>query len=277
MSENWKRWLQALKIYFTASGIGAKSDEVKIAACLHIGGEQMIAVYNTFEWAEDEEKTFENVEKKFKDHCEPRKNMTYLRHKFFSRRQGDDETIDHYVTDLKNLAKDCELAQLEQELTKDILVLGVNSNTVRNRLLRIDDLKLDKAVDICRANEVAATQMQSLNQDSKTDSVNAVGQDKSYHCGKCAKRHKPRQCPAYGQKCNKCSRYGHFAKACRSQPNSASHASSSQGQGGAKQKQGQGRRRNGKKSSKQKVNTVDAEDEAVSSSEENSFFVGLVN
>lgn len=73
---------------------------------------------------------------------------------FFTRAQGPNEPIDAYVTDLKNKAKDCEFAQLTDELIKDRVVCGVNNNTVRARLLRETDLNLAKAVNICRASEV---------------------------------------------------------------------------------------------------------------------------
>ena len=52
VAENWKKWHQELKIYFTATGIAAKTDDVKIASLLHIGGEQCIAVHNSFKWNE---------------------------------------------------------------------------------------------------------------------------------------------------------------------------------------------------------------------------------
>ncbi len=91
------------------------------------------------------------LKEKFREYCEPRKNITYLRHMFFTRAQGTNETIDAYVTDLKNKAKDCEFGRLTDDLIKDRIVCGVNNDTVRARLLRETDLNLAKAVDICRA------------------------------------------------------------------------------------------------------------------------------
>ena len=45
-SANFKRWLQALEIYYVASGINEKSDSVKIANLLHVGlgGERVIDI-----------------------------------------------------------------------------------------------------------------------------------------------------------------------------------------------------------------------------------------
>ncbi len=48
---------------------------------------------------------------------------------FFTRAQGPNETIDAYVTDLKNKAKDCEFGRLTEDLIKDRIVCGVNNDT----------------------------------------------------------------------------------------------------------------------------------------------------
>ena len=34
-------------------------------------------------------------------------------------------------------------------------------------------------------------------------------------CKKCGKKHPPRKCPAYRERCNKCKGMGHFARMCR--------------------------------------------------------------
>ena len=36
-------------------------------------------------------------------------------------------------------------------------------------------------------------------------------------CGNCGRSHEPRNCPAYGKTCNKCSKRNHFARMCRSE------------------------------------------------------------
>ena len=100
--------------------------------------------------------------KKFEEYCSPRKNITYERHIFNSRNQGDNESIDLYVTNLRLKARTCEFGPLTDELIRDKIMCGIKSDQVRGRLLREPDLSLQKAIDICRASEVSQNQLKSL-------------------------------------------------------------------------------------------------------------------
>ena len=133
VAENWKKWLQALKIYLTASGIGMKTDEVKVATLLHVGGEQLIAVYNAFSWNESgdqagDDQKFDKVVAKFAKYCEPRKNITYLRYQVFTRAQGASESVDQFMTELHNKAKQCEFGGLQDSLIRDRLICCLMSS-----------------------------------------------------------------------------------------------------------------------------------------------------
>ena len=65
----------------------------------------------------------------------PRKNVTVERHMFFSRNQGEGESFDTFITDLKLKAKTCEFENLTESLIKDRIVAGVNNEYLRARLL----------------------------------------------------------------------------------------------------------------------------------------------
>ena len=223
LAENWKTWIQKLELYLIASGISEKSQKVQCATFLHVAGDEAIKVFNTMEFEEDEE-DIEALKEKFRVYCEPRKNITYLRHMFFTRAQGKNESIDAYVTDLKNKAKDCEFGLLTDSLIRDRIVCGVDNAHVRARLLREPELTLAKAVDICRANEATQSHMKALNEESDI-AVNKVAKAKlqrkakandSKDCGKCGNKHEYGKCPAYGQTCKLCSRKNHYARVCRS-------------------------------------------------------------
>ena len=114
-----------------------------------------------FETDGDELK-LDKVKEKCKNYCNPRQNLTYERHDFFTRNQNRNETIDQYVTDLRNKASTCYFGDLCDSLIKDRLICGVTDEALRERLLRDADLTLAKAIDICRASEVSKNQLKSL-------------------------------------------------------------------------------------------------------------------
>ena len=170
---------------------------------------------------------------KFEEHCEPKKNVSYERYKFFSRAQESGESIDQYVTILRKLCETCEFGTLKNSLIKDRIVLGVNNTKTRERLLRVPDLTLQKALDVVRSAEATDMQMKELDSDS---SVHGIGKDKDkstvkktpseneekrpprkkFNCWNCGTRHGTRKCPAYGKTCNYCQRRNHFQSVCRS-------------------------------------------------------------
>ena len=65
-------------------------------------------------------------------------------YKFFSRAEESGETIDRYVT---VLSEAFELGTWKNSLIKDRIVRGISDTKTTERLLRISDLTLEKAVE----------------------------------------------------------------------------------------------------------------------------------
>ena len=95
---------------------------------------------------------------------------------FYSRKQQPGEQFDSFYTSLKEIRNCCDfvstqmcstchgqtcqsfltqLTQLSQEVMRDRLVVGMNSKKTRHKLLATPDLTLQKAVEVCRAEEAA--------------------------------------------------------------------------------------------------------------------------
>ena len=144
LAENWKEWIQGFELYLTATGIGEKAEKVQVATFLHVAGIEARRVYNAFEIDEGDIEKIDVLKTKFKEYCEPRKNLTYIRHVFFTRNQGQDEPIDNYLTDLRNKAQPCEFEHLSDGLIRDRIVCGIKDEVCRARLLRESDLTLKK-------------------------------------------------------------------------------------------------------------------------------------
>ena len=105
-------------------------------------------------------------------------------------------------------------------------------------------MTLEKAINICRATEASKEQIRSLG-DGKPNNIDAL-KKKSFkktwksksdrdrtqenrhernfkgksdkNCGNCGRKHPPKACFAYGKRCNRCQKLGHFQSYCRSKP-----------------------------------------------------------
>jgi hypothetical protein len=68
------------------------------------------------------------LKRKFGELCNPQAHFTMERHKFNTRLQQRGESIQSYVSDLKNKASTCEFEDLKDEMIKDRLVCGIEND-----------------------------------------------------------------------------------------------------------------------------------------------------
>ena len=135
-----------------------------MATLLTFIGSEALDVFDTFVWdTAGDDKKIAKVLKKFDEHCEPRKNVTYERYIFFTKAQEASETIDQYFTTLKRLSGTCEFGTLRDTLIKDRIVLGVKNHKIRERLLRAPDLlqQSERRCTLSNKRRVSGTQCKS--------------------------------------------------------------------------------------------------------------------
>ena len=96
----------------------------------------------------------ECLKRKFRDICNPQSNRTMERCKLHSRNQKQGESIESFISNLRIKAKNCHFGDLTDELICDRIMCGINSDSLRKTLLRDSELKLAKAISICRINEL---------------------------------------------------------------------------------------------------------------------------
>ncbi|KAK3741617.1 hypothetical protein QZH41_019256 [Actinostola sp. cb2023] len=230
---NWRRWLQQFNLYMNATGRDGKHEKIQYSTFLTIAGEDALEIYNTFTFEEAEANKVKPLIKKFEAYCNPRKNVTYERHKFNTRCQEPDEKIDRYVTELRKLAKSCEFSELTDSLIRDRIVCGILDGKVGEKLLSEEDVTLTKAINLCRSAEMSKVQSQSLgpveqplhaiqsqrNYSKQPNQRQPSNQPSNKPCYRCGKIHEFRKCPAFGQTCRKCHRENHFASVCQAKRN----------------------------------------------------------
>lgn len=156
-ADAWKRWKTQFMLFLKASGVHKEETGVQASLLINLIGPDGFDVYQTFTYQVDE--SSENVEtiiKKFDAYFGTKPNITLSRYTFFTRNQEEGESINQYVTALKLLSKTCDFSTLEEGLIRDRIVCGVRSAIVRDRMLRTEDLTLERAIKIGMADEVSS-------------------------------------------------------------------------------------------------------------------------
>ena len=174
------------------------------------------------------------------------KNEVFARHLLSIRKQQPGESLDQYLQELKRLSKDCNFTAVSasehrEQYIRDAFIAGLQSNSIRQRLLESNSLQLQTMFDQARTLDVAQQSMDSFApvsyentsvnaainrqcsdfpQSSQECSVNSVQQsqevvrkDTCWNCGNAS--HARSKCPARNIDCFSCGRKGHLAKYCR--------------------------------------------------------------
>ncbi len=246
VDEAWKKFKQRFELYLKAIEADKKSDAQKIALLLTVAGPEVIEVFNTLTFTEEDKGKYDVVVQKLEEYCIPRKNETYERYVFRSRVQRDGENCEQFITDLKIKSQTCNFGALKDSLIRDQIVIGISDKKVKERLLREKDLDLEKAIHICQISELAKTQMKTLEQtEGETVDVSVLNKqackkptqgkqggskpknkvpDKSSNdnkkvanpCQRCGHTHDKGKCFAYNKICHRCHKKHHFQSMCRS-------------------------------------------------------------
>ena len=94
-------------------------------------------------FAPEETRDVTHIIRKFDEHIIGQLNETYERYKFNCRNQTPGESVDSFVTALRNpLAKNCNFCEcMRESLLRDRVIMGILDSDLRKRLqnARFDD------------------------------------------------------------------------------------------------------------------------------------------
>lgn len=228
--ENWIYFKLQYENYSIATGLDKKPREVQVATLLSIIGKDCLKIFTRLDIDNDKKSSAQGILEALDAYFQPDKNVVYERFIFGSANQEAYESIDQYVCRLRHLASSCKYENLESELIRDRLVLGVSDVSLRKKLLGDSKLTLTSAIDTCKAHEATNKQLkriitQNETEDevlNKTSPVYSQGRTNSSYskpktCIYCGNLHqwKKSLCPAFGKTCQNCGKLNHFSIVCK--------------------------------------------------------------
>jgi hypothetical protein len=139
LATNWKRFYRAWNNYEIASRLRdpnnpSTNKELRTATLLTCIGADALDVFDGLDFANEEErKDIDVVVSKFEKYCIGETNETCERYCFNKRDQESHETVDAYFAALRILAKTCNFGNLEDNLIRDRIVMGIKDNATHER------------------------------------------------------------------------------------------------------------------------------------------------
>ena len=216
-----RKFKNLCQLYFSGP-LKEKSEPKQISFLLIWAGDEGLELASTWTLTADERKKLDKYWEKFENYVAPRSNFRLARYKLRTIKQELSEAVDSLIKKLRILVKECKYTSPDEHII-DALIFGSNNPRVQSKLLEHDEtLTLDKAINIARTQEATSNQLQDI-RGSQTTIVNALRQGP--HTGqpptqatqakddKCGNLHDlawRSLCPAYGTKCEACSRYNHW-------------------------------------------------------------------
>ena len=210
--------------------------------------------------SEDDKKDADLILQEIENFVKTSTNAVVSTLKMLARKQRSGESIDDLTNDLQELAESCDLdgiVDVKSWFLKVALVSNLSSNETRTKLMLRPDLSYNEAKALCITEENASKHSRQIvdptnaeiNKISKYKNAKKFGeknepqkfgkgsqshgskfQNKNFqkteekNCQRCGyKSHgQNKTCPAIGQQCKSCNRFGHYGKMCRNKSQNGS-------------------------------------------------------
>ncbi|CAG2215581.1 unnamed protein product [Mytilus edulis] len=202
LSARWKRWLRAFQLF--AAGKGVTDVDQKYALLLHTAGMNVQDIFNTLP-----EGAYEKAVSALDAYFTPLSNAPYERSIFRSMIQSSSETIEQYITRLRQRADTCDFG---------------NQNAIDERIrdhhLRRKLLEKGRTLTLANVRSIAKAMEDSERQAKSIEGQGQVNMIQSKSCGREGHIRTDPSCPARGKKCRKCKIVGHFDKVCKTKDKS---------------------------------------------------------
>ena len=146
-TDNWLEYVERIEQYFIANAID--TDEKKRGILLTvIGSETYNLLRNLLSPVKPADKTFTQLVDALKAHLNPTPIVIAERFKLYNRVQLPGESLNMYLAELRKMTEYCNFGDFLNDALRDKFVCGMDSSSIRKRLLTEKDLTLEKAVSL---------------------------------------------------------------------------------------------------------------------------------
>ena len=243
--DNWEEYVERLDQFFVANDIH-DGDKKRAILLSSMGARTYGTVRSLLSPRKPNAVPYAAIVETLRKQFCPPTSVTVARFRFFSCCRMHSETVQEFVARLRQLSRDCRFESFLDEMIRDRLVCGVNSDPIQRRLLAEAELTLPQAVDLAVAMETAGQNLQELagapaqqTAQSTTATETAVhrvrtgpttasrlssergnaskqGPYTGERCWRCLNsRHSESECYFKRKRCFQCSKYGHTSAAHR--------------------------------------------------------------
>lgn len=115
-------WQNCRTCFLITTELAGKPQKVQCTQLLHYIGEEAFKSYRTFTFTDAERDVLNVLLNKFKAHFMLKENTNYL---FFSSKELPGQSVEQFITELKQRAMKCKLKELEDDLVKTMIVCDI--------------------------------------------------------------------------------------------------------------------------------------------------------
>ena len=135
--------------------LSRQSLQYQTALLLHTMGDEALKVYYGFQFSiPEDERTSTEIMQAFDKYAIGETNETYERYIFHTRKQGESEMVESFITAFRTLVKKCNFCDnFVSSVLRDQVVLGIHNSQTQTELLKIRQLDLQRYLDICKLSE----------------------------------------------------------------------------------------------------------------------------
>ncbi|KAJ1172515.1 hypothetical protein NDU88_004361 [Pleurodeles waltl] len=181
---------------------------------------------------------FKEAIKRLENRFAKETNLVLATYKFDTQPQDHHESIDDFVSRLRELSVKCRFGTMTDELIRDQLIVQCCDKKILERLWAAKDPTLQESIDLAKVMEESRRCIKELETKEKTVDVMALSSDstesqqetgnvpkkvgytrskgkESYRCGSTFHLEDSKKCFAANKECRKCGHRGNYDQVCR--------------------------------------------------------------